>query len=348
MKYKKIIKEFLIITSFFLLFIFSHKAQALTITPIRIEVNGDPGKTLSAKITLINEKDTPETLYSSYANFEAQGETGEPSFVNPKEGLGTWITAEPSIVIAPKEQKEVTFKITIPANAEPGGYFGALFWGNTAPPKDGENAVNIGYKTAELILLTVNGEIKQGGAILQYGTKNNQKFYTALPVSFMYRFQNTGNDRVKPNGTITLRNFLGIKVATIPANKVDGNVLPKGVRKFESAWQKGTLSDSPDVSAPRNFFDNVGYEWNNFAFGYFSSNLNIEFGADKQSATAKTGFWVFPWQLLIVIIILIFIAWFIIKTALHRYNHWIITQAQVNIEQELGIDEKTKKISKKV
>lgn len=343
--YRKITGFLVLVLSFC---VFSNNAFALTLSPVRFELSGDPGQTVHAEMTLMNENQVDEIkYYSSYANFEAQGETGNPNFIDPKEGLGTWINVQKNVILLPGESKKIPIDITIPFGADPGGNFAAIFW-STTPPDPNAQQVTIGAKTGVLVLLSVNGEVKQGGAILDYGTKNNQRFYTALPVSFSYRFQNTGNDRVKPVGTIDMRNFIGIKAASIPANKVDGNVLPKSIRKFEPAWQKGTQAGDAEVTESRNFFDEVAYEWKNFAFGYFTAHLNLEFGTDKKVAHAKTGFWVIPWQLLIVIIILALIAWFIVKTLLHRYNHWIINQAQTNIEHELGIDKNSKKVSKKV
>ena len=105
-------------------------ASALTITPVRFEISGNPGDTLRGEILLINETDTAETYYSTFSNFEAQGESGSPAFVEPKEGLGTWIGTElDSVFLAPRQQKIIPFTITVPKDAEPGGHFAVIFWG---------------------------------------------------------------------------------------------------------------------------------------------------------------------------------------------------------------------------
>ena len=168
---------------------FTPKAHALTLTPIRIEISGDPGATLKEEVTLINERDTSETFYSSFANFEAQGETGNPAFVDPRDDLGTWIKAPSSITLAPRAQATVPFLITIPTNAEPGGHFAALFWG-TIPPNQGAGQVSIGAKTGLLILLSVNGDVKVSGGILDFNTKSGKHFFESLPVDFVYKFRN--------------------------------------------------------------------------------------------------------------------------------------------------------------
>ena len=55
--------------------------HALTISPARVEFGGNPGQTITGEYILINNKNVTKTFYSSFENFEAQGETGTPNFV---------------------------------------------------------------------------------------------------------------------------------------------------------------------------------------------------------------------------------------------------------------------------
>ena len=232
------------------------RAHALTITPIRLEIAGDPGQVLSQEMTLINERDTQETYYSSYANFEAQGETGSPSFVDTKEDLGTWMTVPESVILPPKSSKIIPIKITIPKNADAGGHFAAIFWG-TVPNNPTPGTVAIGAKTGILVLLRVNGAVNEKGGLLEFATKNKQTFYTALPVSFYYRFQNAGGDRIKPTGTVIMKNTIGITAKKISGNPVEGNILPNSIRKFETVWEGKDGPTPPDEKDQGNFFTKV-------------------------------------------------------------------------------------------
>jgi len=315
------------------LFGFSSVAHALTLTPTRLEISGDPGQTLMEQMTLINEGATTQTFYSSYANFEAQGETGTPTFVTAKDDIGTWMETSASLTLAPRESKTVDIKITIPQNADPGGHFAAIFWG-TEPSVSAPGSVAIGAKTGMLVLLSVNGAVSENGGILQFATDNSQTFYTALPISFYYRFQNSGGDRIKPTGTVALKDIIGLTEAKIDGNPVEGNVLPNSIRRIETVWQgKGGPTPPKDRG---NFFTEVGYEWNNFAFGRYNAQLNLTYGADNRVATAMFSFWVFPWQLLLVLIILLLLVFFIGRAAIRHYNHWVILRAKEMLQQENG------------
>ena len=303
-----------------------HAASALTLTPIRLTLSGDPGQTVTAEVTLINEKDTSETFYTSFANFEAQGETGTPTFKEGTEGLASWITASKSVFLPPGVSKKVELQIAIPQNTAPGGYFAAAFWGAT-PSEKTTQEVAIGTKIGTLILLRVNGAVKEEAQILAFDTLNGQHFFTALPVGMFYRFQNGGGDRALPKGDVIMRNFFGIKADSVNANVVAGNVLPGQIRRFEVVWSK--QNQNLEVKAPSGFFNQVKYEWHNFALGRFSANLDIAYGASNNIALkAKTAFWVIPWQLLIIILIVAFLVFLVLKVLIKSYNSFIIKKAK--------------------
>lgn len=337
--YKKIV----IVSLFILCFaILSPSANALTVSPVRFEVSADPGEEIIDSIILYNDTDVTQNLYTSYANFEARGESGTPAFLEEKTDLATWIKTSPNVVIQPGESKIVPFTIKIPSEAEPGGYFATIFFG-TVPPEGSGSQLSIGAKTGVLVLLRVNGEIDENGGILEFATVNNQTFFTALPVSFTYRFQNSGSDRVKPDGFVNIDNIFGGEAAKLMANPVDGNVLPESVRRFEVVWNDDGNSVEP-LSEKASFFEKVGFEWKNFAFGKYTATLNLSFGATGGEMDPMSfKFWVFPWHLIIFLIIAGIIVFFILKTTIKKYNKWIVSQAEkslAKLEAEKSLSEK--------
>lgn len=312
----------------------SKQAHALTLTPVRIELSGDAGTVVTSEITLINDRDTEETFYSSYANFEAQGETGSPNFVDPTEGLGTWIRTDDVVVLSPGTSKIIPVSITIPTNAEPGGYFAAVFFGTNNPNLGDAGSVSIGAKTGVLVLLRVNGDVDENGGILEFDTKNGTRFFTSLPVSFYYRFQNTGGDRVKPEGDITIKHFIGFTKARVPANLVEGNVLPNQIRRFEATWQSRSGDSVPQENM--NFFDNVKSQWSNFAFGYYKANIALSYGESNLITDASVGIWVFPWHLLLTLIVLIMLVNFIWKKATKHHRESLKNEMREEIMKEMS------------
>lgn len=182
--------------------------NAMTVSPVRLELSGDAGSTIGGSFKVFNDEKEAKTLYTTFENFEASGETGSPSFKPSQEGLASWITAPETIEIPVGESKTVDFQINIPPSTEPGGYFAAIFVGST-PPNSNPNELAIGSRLGTLILFRVNGEIDENGSLLEFSAQDKKKWHSALPVNFYYRFQNSGDDRVFPKSSLTIKNTIG-------------------------------------------------------------------------------------------------------------------------------------------
>ncbi len=318
---------FLFLTAAIVL-LYGVKAEALTLSPVRFELTADPGATVSGEMVLTNERETTETYYSSFSNFEAQGESGSPNFITPTEGLGTWMSTQASLTLQSGESQIVPFQIKVPSDAEPGGNFAAIFW-STSPSDIGEGgAVVIGARTGILVLLSVNGEVEVSGGVTGYTTKDEKSYYESLPIEFVYRFRNDGGDRIKPEGDITIKNLFGFTKAVIPANTVEGNVLPTQIRRFETAWVGNGKNASTEPELIDGFFNKAKNEWRNFALGRFTATLDLTYGETEQKTQSKIAFWVFPWHFLIVFLVLLILALYTISKLMRAYNRWIIARVE--------------------
>lgn len=315
---------------------------ALTVSPPRLEMYGDPGGTFYGKFDLINELDTVKTYYSSFENFEARGEGGSPYFLTGDDGLAGWLATDGQITLQPGEKKTIQFSIQIPADAEPGGHFAAVFWG-TNPPNVGAGGLAIGGKLGILILLSISGEIEGGeGGLLEFKTEGG-RIQSTLPITFFYRYSNDGGNRVKPVGEIVIKNTFGGTAAIIDSNKVEGNVLPGSVRKYSVPWHtKGQrvedLTKLEEIDMRRlieeesrekqGFFEIAGQQWQSLTIGIYKAELNNVYGDEVEPIKATWRFVIIPWQLLSIIAVILGIFGFIGSRGLKRYNRWLIKQVQ--------------------
>lgn len=298
-------------------------AQALTVSPARAELTADPGETISDTFLIINEQDTEQTYYTSVENFESQGETGTPNFTTSKEGLPSWVHVEEKVILKKGERLKVPYSITVPADADAGGHFAAIFL-STVPPSAQEGQVSVGAKVGMLILLKVTGDVKESGGLLSFEIAEGKKMLTSLPVDFSYRFKNDGNDRVKPEGKIVITNTFGGEVTQIDANNKMGNILPNSVRRFTEGLRFGD-KDAPAVSEP--FFNQVKFQKDNFALGMYTATLSLAFGNSSKAESSLT-FFILPWQLLSVVLVVVLAVILVLVMLLKQYNKWIIKQAR--------------------
>ncbi len=308
-------------------------ADALTLSPTRFELSGDPGETITQEITLINESDSAQNYYSSYSNFEAQGESGTPTFVESKDDLDKWMSTYSVVSIKAGESISVPLTIKIPTNAEPGGHFASVFWGTT-PSSPSGSVVSVGAKVGVLILLSVNGDTTEAGGLVSFSVVDKQFWHATLPVSFEYRFKNDGGDRVKPTGTIKIRDTIFLPTKTLDANPSSGNVLPGSTRKFSIDWINYSHPEgqSEPTKAIGKFLYDVKYQWKNFAVGLYSARLNVVYGSQGVHSKDTVFFFVFPWQLVVVMLLVITITFFGGRKMIRRYNRSIIKKAQKNLD----------------
>ncbi len=319
----------------FTLVVPTFKAQALTANP-KVELNGDPGTNVTSSIKLTNEERQSRTYYVAFENFNAQDETGTPSFTTRKEGLSTWIKSQETITLGPGETAELPLEISIPQDAEPGGHFAGAFFSIEPPQLEQDKGkIAIGTRLGSLILLRVNGEFVQNATILEFGTTGKKKVFTQIPIQFYYRFQNTGDDHQKPLGDIQINNTFGRNIKLLSANTVDGSVLPKSIRRFTSVWtqQGGGLKQEPvvDIVMPPKmpFWPTVKEQWNNFAFGRYTAKLKVVYGTKElKSTNSEFVFYIIPWQLLSIVVPSGLVLLVALRFGIKRYNRYIIAKAR--------------------
>lgn len=301
------IKKYFLGILFFSSFLVAGQVHALTISPARIVLETDPGTTVSGEVILINEQESAQTFYASFENFEANGDSGSPSFTEGSEGLASWITSDKIVNLAAGETKTVQFSITVPPGTNPGGYFAAVFWGTNPPDQSVGGSVSVGARIGALVLLRVSGDIKEEGGINLFEVVDGKKVFSFLPVAFTYTFRNSGGDRLFPEGTITIRNTMGKEVAILDANEVQGNILPGSVRRFSVRW-----GDEPAIP-PKGFFQKLKQELSHFSFGYYKAELRIVYGTQATETTSILRFWIIPWRSILVAFIvglLLFRRWY--------------------------------------
>lgn len=300
-------------------------SRALTLVPPSLEFSVQPGGQLKTEVKLFNESNTQTILYPSTANFTAGDQNGTPSFdpQGKQTDLASWIKVDQaSYTLAAAEKLTIPVTINVPANADPGGHYAALFFGTTAPKAANGGSVGISSKIGALIILRVEGQINESAKLTTWTVKGSKTTLTRPPVTFEAVIQNAGNVHVRPQGTVVIRNMIGGQTDTEVFNPNQGAILPNSSRIFDVSWDKTSGNEKSG------FFGSVAAEWHNFALGTYTATLNLNYGSSQQTLIGSTRVTIFPWQLLLVVLLLIILVIVLLTLGIRQYNAMIIKRAE--------------------
>lgn len=253
--------------------VFALDFAGMALSPPTFELSANPGDTLENTIKVENLTAVPLKLIVDRRNFTAVGEEGSVGLTEEQTSfsLASWIAVSPGEFEIPgKAIKIITFKTFVPANAEPGGHFGSIVFRTTSttPTQSGAALVQ---ELGALVLLRVAGKTAEAASIESFSPK--KLFWEYGPVEFDLRIKNEGNVHVKPQGTITITNFLGKKIGSGVVELEPKNVLPGAVRKNTAPWNKKWL------------------------FGKYTAVVSLVYGTKGEILTASTTFVGFPYKI---------------------------------------------------
>jgi hypothetical protein len=291
--------------------------NSLKVSPVRQDISMDPGTKKTVTVYIQNLTSVQTTLHAAMNDFVAAGdESGKPSIIldedqyAPSHSLKRFMTPIKDFTIKANETKQIDLVVSVPKSAAGGGYFGAIRF-EPAGQSDGDENLNLSASVGSLVLLKVNGDIKEQLAVESFEVKQkgkSGKFFTSnKDLQAVARFKNDGNVHVSPFGKVVVKKS-GEELSSqeINTSKPLASVLPDSIRKFEVSMGK------------------VG------SFGKYTVEGNFGYGSTGQLITAKTTFYVVPVVVLIAIglgIILLLAAIFILPRTIRSYNRRVIRKA---------------------
>lgn len=249
-------------------------AEGLQIKPAVIEDRADPGSAYTYTIRVTNISASEKLFYINAQDIVGLTDAGLPIFSNEDEltpyEMSTWISVpERSITLLPEETREISFTITVPADASPGSHFAGLFL-DSEPQRQRVTGAAVGMRVGSIISLRISGNILEEAQLREFSTR--QIVYGNPSVDFEAKVANLGNVLLRPRGIVEITNMRGTKVASIKVNDSAAPVFPGSDKTYTVKW-----------------------ETEGFAFGRYQAVISLVYGEDgRKTITAPTGFWVLP------------------------------------------------------
>ena len=250
------------------------KNNDFVVEPGKTEIFLNKGETVTKNIIVTNRINKPINFRLSTEDLVGTNDASTPivlmgDSVSPYS-LKNFIKPEISeFTLNFGERITIPVTVSVPIDAEPRGYYGALIVSNEPDKQLDENSSETQGKTriisriGSLFLVKINGEGKEEGKLQSFKITGPEKsFYEKKPASFEIAYENTGNVHLVPYGKITVRNLLGMGVAEVPVDAYF--VLPNSTRYREVLWSS-----------------------NAFLFGRYTANLSFYKGYGNEYQDAK-------------------------------------------------------------
>lgn len=271
--------------------------------PGRIEVTVKPGESVTTDILVTNRIADDKTFELVVEDMSGSAD-GSQAVVLLGDQDGPYSLRDyfsfpaRKFVLDAGQRARIPVTITMPSNAEPGGYYGGVLVQTIQD--DGINEVNqvarspIVARIGTLFFITVPGETEISGSVTEFSTIPQQTFFTKGPVNLGIVFENTGSIHLNPYGEIRVTNFVGDEVGFVELEP--WFVLPRSLRLREMVWDR------------------------EFLFGRYTFTANINRGYEDVIDTKQFHIWVLPWQILGGIFLVIFFFFIIVRLFLRTFE----------------------------
>lgn len=290
-------------------------SNVLKISPVRSDITVKPGESRTVATTITNLTKEPITVRAVQNDFVSGDERGTPALIlddkkfAPTHSLKRFMKPLADVTVPANQSKTVNVVVTIPKDAQAGGYFGAVRFAPTSP--DGGGQVNLSASAASLVLLTIPGNTVEKLTLTHFDILQNDQaglsFSTPENIKSTVRFENKGNVQVAPFGKVTvLQGNTIVSEADFNNKKPFDVILPDSARRWDVPLEK------------------IGN------FGHFTVKATFTYGEKNQTIEVEKSFWVIPQAVIIaaivgvvVLILLIAAIWFFLRSYKKRIlrNH---------------------------
>jgi hypothetical protein len=269
--------------------------------PGKVEVVVRPGETVYRDITVTNRIDDNRSFQFIVEDMSGSADGSEAVvLLGDQDGpysLKDYVSVPAdSIDLALGERARVPVRITMPPNAEPGGYYGAVLVSTLSNDANATEAVGdspIIARIGTLFFITVPGETVNAGELIQFSTIGDKRWFSKGPITFGITYENTGSVHQNPYGEIRITNTLGAEVGFVELDP--WFVLPQSVRTREVTWNSEVL------------------------LGRYKVTAQINRGDDTID-TASVYIWVIPWQFLALTFGTLFVLIFVVRWFFSRFE----------------------------
>ena len=269
--------------------------------PGRVEIELQPGQTVTYEITVAN-RISDGRIFDLTVEDMAGTDDGSRSVVLLGDERGPYSIRdyisfpETSFKLDLGERARIPVTISIPKDAEPGGFYGSVLVSTTKTEADPEASAKspIVARIGTLFFVSVPGDVVRAGETLGLTLRDSKWWYESGPIKLSIAFQNSGSLHLSPSGELKIKNFFGEEVGYLELEP--WFVLPQSLRNRDITWDRELL------------------------FGRYTATAVVSRGYDDLIDTVTVSFWVLPWKIVGSIFLVVFIIVFGLRAFFRKFE----------------------------
>lgn len=270
--------------------------------PGRTEIEVNPGETVIQEVTITNRISDGRAFMLEVEDITGSKDgSSAVSLMGQERGpysLRDYISfPEDTLTLKLGERARVPVKITVPPNAEPGGYYGSVLV-STIQTTGADSATAprspIIARVGSLFFVRVKGEARTEGMTQSITLLDDKWWYEAGPINLGILYENTGSVHLNPYGKASVSNMFGEEVGFVELEP--WFVLPSSLRVREMEWDR------------------------EFLLGRYTVTAEINRGYDDIVDEVSVSFWVMPWKIVGGVFLVLFIVIFSIRAFFRTFE----------------------------
>lgn len=202
----------------------------ITLSPTDHRLDITPESTHRGTLTAINSGSDPLKVRAYAAPYQVQNESYEPIFNKdtPRTQISRWITLErDSYQIAPGEQIDIPYTITVPASVPSGGQYASIF---VETSDETSGAIMRKQRVGMLVYAQVSGTTKESGTAT-----------LTTPSGLHIKDSLSATARLKNGGNVDLEGVVDVRAVSLFGKELFSQtqqkpVLPDTTRKVPTEW----------------------------------------------------------------------------------------------------------------
>lgn len=196
--------------------------RSLGISPLRSELTILPGTSFDGTLTLTNSGKQSVSVSLNAEAFSVTNQVYDYSFDESGKGADWTSFSQKTLDIASGKSATVSYKVSVPIDAEVGGRYISLF--ASSSPTTSDNGVTSVNRVASLLYITVAGDITQTGKILTF----NSPLVSFSNPTWTATIQNNGSAHFHSLYDVQVKSLFG--GITLGSSQGDSLILPSSVR----------------------------------------------------------------------------------------------------------------------